>query len=151
MRPDQSTKKPVPPTPQPKKNAKNNFTTATAKKKQQPKIGLGPGEYDLDAGQGMTRSRTKSALLSRTERPDINRRSMAAESGDLGPGAYDGGKQFGKDVIGYTWGKPKPEKKIVDPRDYGMTPEKEFRQTRHKSPSAVIKKEGPARPLSFAN
>ena len=82
----------MPPTPQPKKNAKNSFATSTAKKKLQPKAGLGPGQYDLDAGQGMTKSRTKSALLSRTERPDINRRSMAAETGDLGPGAYDGGK-----------------------------------------------------------
>ena len=75
----------------------------------------------------MTKSRTKSALLSRTERPDINRRSMAAETGDLGPGAYDGGKEFGKDVIGYSWGKPKPDKKKFDARDYDYTPEKEFR------------------------
>ena len=34
---------------------------------------------------------------------------------------------FGKDVVGYSWGKPKPEKKIIDPRDYGYTPEKEFK------------------------
>ena len=52
---------------------------------------------------------------------------MAAETGDLGPGAYDGGKEFGKDVIGYSWGKPKPDKKKFDARDYDYTPEKEFR------------------------
>ena len=46
---------------------------------------------------------------------------------DLGPGAYDGGKSFGKDVIGYSWGKPKPEKKIVDNRDYGYAAEAEFK------------------------
>ena len=59
--------------------------------------------------------------MSKTNRPDINKRTLA--SGELGPGQYDGGKQFGKDVIGYSWGKPKPPKKEVDNRDYGYEPE----------------------------
>ena len=39
---------------------------------------------------------------------------------------YNDGKSFGKEVIGFSWGKPKQSKKIVDTRDYGYTPEKEF-------------------------
>ena len=87
--------------------------------------------------------------MSKTERGDINKR-YRVETGDLGPGAYDGGKQIGKDVIGYSWGQPKPEKVIIDPRDYGYDPEKEFKQTRHSSPSAFIKKTGKAR-MEFAD
>ena len=42
------------------------------------------------------------------ERPDINKRATQA-SGELGPGAYEGGKKFGKGVVGFSWGKPKTE------------------------------------------
>ena len=70
---------------------------------------LGPGQYDLDNPQRLTKSRTRSALMGGIERPDINKRTTQA-SGDLGPGAYEGGKKFGKDVVGFSWGKPKAEK-----------------------------------------
>ena len=87
---------------------------------------IGPGQYNTGAAVSATKSRPRSALMSKTERGDINKRSKV-ETGDLGPGAYDGGKLLGKDVIGYSWGKPKPEKVVVDNRDYGYDPEKEFK------------------------
>ena len=80
-------------------------------------------------------------MLSRTE---VTKRPVPG-SGDLGPGAYDDGNTFGKSTRGYSFGKPKPEKKIVDNRDYGYEPEKEFAQTRHKSPTVRIEKGGVGR------
>ena len=47
------------------------------------------------------------------------------------------------------FGKPKAEKRVVDNRDYGYSPEREFAQTRHKSPAATISKAG-VRPNNFA-
>jgi len=70
------------------------------------------------------------------------------ESADLGPGAYNSEKKsFGKDVIGYSFGKPKPEKKIVDNRDYS---EHELNKSKPRSPSMRIRNEVPARPSSLA-
>ena len=43
---------------------------------------------------------------------------------------------------GLGFGKPKPERRVVDNRDYDYSPEREFAQTRHKSPSAIINKGG---------
>jgi len=114
---------------------------------QKKEIGL--GQYNTGAVASATKIRPLSALMSKTERGDINKRSKV-ETGDLGPGAYDGGKQLGKDVIGYSWGKPKAEKVVVDNRDYGYDPEKEFKLTRHSSPSAIIKKSGASR-MDFAD
>ena len=54
-------------------------------------------------------------------------RAPATGAGDLGPGTYDGGSSFTKTSKGYSFGKPKPEKKIVDNRDYGYDPDKEFK------------------------
>jgi len=123
-------------------------TAAKGKRRRVSQTGLGPGQYNANASS--TKPRAISPLMSKTGRPDINKR-VEYGAGDLGPGAYDGGKQIGKDVIGYSWGKPKPPKKVVDNRDYGYDPEKEFNQTRHKSPSVKISKTTPARPASFAN
>ena len=73
---------------------------------------------------------------------------MQTATGDLGPGAYATSNEFGTNVKGLGFGKPKPEKKIVDNRDYGYDPDKEFRNTRHRSPSALINKKG-KRPDNF--
>ena len=102
--------------------------------------------YDTDAANNLTKSRAKSALMSKTGRPDINRR-VEPGTGDLGPGAYDDGKDFGKGVVGHSFGKPKPEKVVSDDRDY-----KDFdmNKTRAKSPAAIINKNTPSRPKSFA-
>lgn len=59
-------------------------------------------------------------------RPDINKRTQSG-AGDLGPGAYDDGRGFGKDVRGHGFGKPRPEKTETDDRDYGYDPEKVFK------------------------
>lgn len=83
-----------------------------------------------------------------TERPDINKRATQA-SGDLGPGAYNGGKNFGKEVVGFSWGKPKADRQDIDDRDYNVSPEK-FAKTRFRSPSATISRNVPAR-RSFVN
>ena len=40
---------------------------------------------------------------------------------------------------------------MVDDRDYGYDPDREFKHTRAKSPAAIINKHTPARPSSFAN
>ena len=82
-------------------------------------------------------------------RPDINKR-VEFGAGDLGPGAYDDGKDFGKNVRGHGFGKPRPEKTEIDNRDYGFDPDKAFKQTRHKSPGALINKKTPARPSTWA-
>ena len=130
---------------------KSQFVTSPNKSSRKvPKQGLGPGQYDADRGTSVTKSRSKSALISQTSRPDINKRTQAG-TGDLGPGAYDDGNTFGKKVVGYSFGKPKPEKVEVDNRDYGYDPDREFKQTRHRSPSATIRKDQPGRPSSFAN
>ena len=143
--------KPVPPTPQPQKTLKSSFAATSGKKtNQKQQYGLGPGQYNAECATSLVKTRSQSALMSKLSRPDITKRTTAA-TGDLGPGAYDAGKTFGKDVIGYSWGKPKPPKKEVDKRDYGYTPEKEFNATRHRSPSALINGKSPSRPESFAN
>ena len=80
--------------------------------------------------------------MAKTGRPDLNKRVQTG-TGDLGPGAYGGGKEFGKDVRGHSFGKPKPEKPIVDPRDYGYEP---VGITRARSPAARINARTPARP-----
>lgn len=65
-------------------------------------------------------------------------------------GQYKQGPEFGEQVKGYSWGKPRNEKVEIDNRDYGYEPEKEFTQTRHRSPAAIINKSTPGRPKSFA-
>ena len=80
--------------------------------------------------------------MSKTGRPDLNKRVQTG-TGDLGPGAYDDGKKFGKDVRGHAFGKPKPEKPVVDARDYGYEP---MGVTRARSPAARIDARTPARP-----
>ena len=44
---------------------------------------------------------------------------MARKGDSVGPGSYEVGKEFGKDVKGIGFGKPKEEKKVVNNRDYG--------------------------------
>ena len=80
----------------------------------------------------------------------IGRTNQTRNGDPIGPGAYEVQKEFGKDVKGLGFGKPKPEKREVDNRDYSYSAEQEFTQTRHRSPSATISKTG-ARPDSFAN
>lgn len=80
--------------------------------------------------------------MSKTGRPDLNKRVQTG-TGDLGPGAYNDGKEFGKDVRGHAFGKPKPEKPVVDARDYGYEP---MGVTRARSPAARINPRTPARP-----
>jgi len=72
----------------PQKKLKSSFSTAKTPKRKQTEIG--PGQYDIDSSAKVTKSRTRSALMSKTNRPDINKRTLA--TGDLGPGQYDGGK-----------------------------------------------------------
>ena len=110
---------------------------------------LGPGQYDVNKGTNATKARTLAASMSKTGRPDINRRTTSAAD-DLGPGQYERNDEFGKNVKGLGFGKPKPEKKIVDNRDYGYDAERAMNQTRYRSPSAKINKDVPARPGSFA-
>ena len=59
-------------------------------------------------------------------------------------------KEFGKGAIGYSWGKPKPEKKVEDPRDYNWPSESCVHAIRHRSPSAIFNKDG-CRMTSFAD
>jgi len=65
-------------------------------------------------------------------------------------GTYKKSNNFGEKVIGYGFGKPKPDKIVVDNRDYGYEPERDFSQTRNRSPAAIINKSAPARPKSLA-
>ena len=60
-----------------------------SKAKLVPKQDLGPGMYEIEAATSATKSRIRSAMMSKTSRTEM--RSMAA-TGDLGPGAYDSGK-----------------------------------------------------------
>lgn len=139
----------VQPSPKKIKRAKNNFATPAAKRPQKVDI---QNTYDVDTGFTATKTRTRSALMtaSKTTRNNNLSQSMAATGADIGPGAYDGGKTFGKDVVGFSWGKPKPAKKIEDPRDYNWPSEGGVTATRHRSPSALINKEG-RRPTTFAD
>ena len=70
---------------------------------------MGPGHYDPSTATKQTHARSKTALIGggKTGRPDINMRTQPG-TGDLGPGAYDDGRGFGKDVKGHGFGKPKP-------------------------------------------
>ena len=73
-----------------------------------------------------TKSRSRSAIMNKGgERT----KSFIAKSQTetVGPGQYERGDEFGKNVKGLGFGKPKPEKKIVDNRDYGYNPEREFK------------------------
>ena len=129
---------------------KSNFNGKTSKKRV-PQTGMGPGQYNPESAQKQTHARSRTALIgTKTGRPDINKRVQPG-TGDLGPGAYDDGKDFGKNVRGHSFGKPKPEAPVYDDRDYGTEPEKVFKNTRCRSPSAVISKDTPARPASWAN
>jgi len=67
---------------------KISFATP-AKAKRVPKQDLGPGMYDIEAATSVTKSRTRSAMMSKAARTE---RKSVAGTGDLGPGAYDGGK-----------------------------------------------------------
>lgn len=53
-------------------------------------------------------------------------------------GMYNTGNEFGKNVKGFGFGKPRQEKVEIDNRDYGYDPEKSFKQTRDRTPSALI-------------
>lgn len=91
------------------------------------------------------KSRPKSAIMARRpKRADTHQQSL--DTADLGPGSYTCGKTFGKGVIGYSFGKPKPDKITVDNRDYNSL----NTATKSRSPSAKIDKYIPARPKSFA-
>ena len=49
-------------------------------------------------------------------------RGDRARGGDpIGPGTYQTSKEFGQDVKGVGFGKPRAEKTVVDNRDYGYT------------------------------
>ena len=126
-----------------KPKKKNNFKSG---KKAGPQDDGGPGSYNPDAANYLTKSRVKSATMSKLGRPDINKR-VESGTGDLGPGSYDDGKGFGKGVKGHGFGKPRPEKSVVDNRDYGTG---DLNKTRSKSPAALINRNTPARPKSFA-
>lgn len=95
----------------------------------------------------MTKSRSQATIISKGQARSsfVNK----SQQDSVGPGQYATYKEFGKDVKGYGFGKPKPEKTVVDNRDYGYSPEKEFKELRHKSPAAVISKAG-ARGDTFA-
>ena len=136
--------------PTPKKALKKSFATQNTRKSRKDPDGIGPGQYDQSKGLSATKARIPSAQISKTGRPDINRRTITAAD-DLGPGAYERNDEFGKNVKGLGFGKPKPEKKIFDDRDYNADNDKTFKQTRYRSPSATINKNTAARPSSFAN
>ena len=103
--------------------------------------------YSPEKEFAQLRHKSPAATISKTgARPE----SFATKGEGVGPGQYQTYKEFGSDVKGLGFGKPKPEKRIVDNRDYNYSAEKEFAQTRHKSPAAVISKSR-ARPESFAN
>ena len=96
----------------------------------------------------MTKSRSQAASFTTSNARESFVNKQQVDS--AGPGQYQTYKEFGKDVKGLGFGKPKAEKKVVDNRDYGYSPERDFAQTRHKSPAATISKTS-ARPTSFAN
>ena len=66
----------------------NNFK---ASQKSKPNGEGGPGMYDPDTATKLTKSRAGSAMMGKQGRPDLNKRVQHG-TGDLGPGAYDGGK-----------------------------------------------------------
>ena len=91
------------------------------------------------------RHKSPAATISKAgARPD----NFTNQGQALGPGQYQTQKEFGAEAKGLGFGKPRPDKKVIDNRDYNYSPEREFVQTRHKSPSAVISK-ARARPESF--
>lgn len=102
--------------------------------------------YSQEQEFKQTRPKSPTAKITKTgKRPEL----FENVGNGLGPGQYETYKEFGKEVKGYGFGKPSPEKKTVDNRDYDNSPEREFSQTRHRSPAAIINKEG-MRPDSFA-
>ena len=74
-----------------------------------------------------TRHKSPSALINKNvpARPS----SFANKSQSLNPdgGQYKTGPEFGEQVKGYTWGKPKADKVEIDDRDYGFLPEQQFK------------------------
>lgn len=70
--------KPAPETPQPQQKVlRTSFASSpsrTGRSKRVKQTGLGPGQYDVDAGTSMTKSRAISPMMSKTGRPDINKR-----------------------------------------------------------------------------
>ena len=97
-----------------------------------------------------TRHRSPAATISKTRaaRPTTFANQGQIENG--GPGQYKTMNNFGENVKGLGFGKPKAEKVEIDNRDYGYDPQREFSATRHRSPAAIIDKNAPARPKSFA-
>lgn len=102
--------------------------------------------YEGQKTYTQTRKKSTSAMISKKS---TSRSDLVRGSDSVGPGTYQAHKEFGKDLKGLGFGKPKPEKIVVDNRDYGYSQTAEFTQTRHKSPSATITKTG-KRPDSFA-
>ena len=98
--------------------------------------------YQGEKSYTQARQSTKSITLSK----ETPARGIQTRKGDsLGPGSYNVSKEFGKDVKGVGFGKPKPEKKVVDNRDYGYQGEKSHTQIRQSSKTTLITKEQTAR------
>ena len=102
--------------------------------------------YSVEKEFSQTRPRSPSATINKTT---VRTESYSMQGEGVGPGQYNAGKEFGKDVKGHGFGKPRHEQQVVDNRNYDNSPEREFSQTRHRSPAAIISKTG-ARPDSMA-
>ena len=66
------------------------------------------------------------------------------------PGSYRKGYEFGENVKGYGFGKPQTQKTEIDNRDYGYDPDREFKNTRNRSPNTIINQGSPSRPKTYA-
>lgn len=121
-------------------------------KPKPPKEVVDNRDYGYEPAKEFNQTRYKSPTVKITKDVPARPGTFAnqAQIEIAGPGHYKTVNNFGENVKGYTWGKPKAEKVEIDNRDYGHDPERDFSATRHRSPAAIISKTSPGRPKSFA-
>ena len=107
---------------------------------------MGPGMYDPDRANGVTKPKM----------PNINMGSSPSRGSfikkddtNIGPGQYDDGKEFGKDMKTFTIGEKRYERMVETMGPGQYSPERADALTKTKITSVNITS-SPARPASFA-